>query len=433
MKHLSIDFSRVIGPVKQMNGINCGPLTRNFHDDARPWFKEARIPFSHLHDCENPYGSGEFVDVDSIFKVFKCDPDDPECYNFRLTDEYLKAITECGTGILYRLGCAIDFQYHIHTVPPKDYLKWAKIVEHIILHYNYGWADGLHLNIRDWEIWSEPDTKNIWYGEWEEFFAFYKVAVTYLKNRFPDLHFGGSDIANIEGGFLRSFLEYMTKDGSHVPYDFCTYQCYMKEPDDCVKRAEYARDILHEFGYDDTEIVCSEWNYVRNWQNMPESFGLIKKEHGAAFCAALMCAMQNSPANRAAYYVAHPKSSWCGLFSKGTSMVNGGGAIAEREKPYYAFKAYGDIAAQKDRVEASIEEGNVYVLAAAGEKKTVMLANYKEEGAVLEKIRLNFSDPETVFEVFRTDKRNTEACIGRVKSGDVLSMPKDSIVLLKEI
>ena len=57
MKHLNIDFSNVVGPMKQMNGINCGPLTRSFRDDARPWFKEARIPFSHLHDCENPYGS----------------------------------------------------------------------------------------------------------------------------------------------------------------------------------------------------------------------------------------------------------------------------------------------------------------------------------------------------------------------------------------
>ena len=73
MKQLKVDFSQSLGPIKAVNGVNNGPLTCNFSQDARPYFKEARIPFSRLHDTEYPFGSGEFVDVSCLFKNFNCD------------------------------------------------------------------------------------------------------------------------------------------------------------------------------------------------------------------------------------------------------------------------------------------------------------------------------------------------------------------------
>ena len=107
VKYLSVNFSQAIGAIKPVNGVNNGPLTCNFSQDARPYFKEARIPFSRLHDTEYPFGAGEFVDVHCLFRNFGCDENDPANYNFTLTDEYLKAIDECGTKIIYRLGlCA---------------------------------------------------------------------------------------------------------------------------------------------------------------------------------------------------------------------------------------------------------------------------------------------------------------------------------------
>ena len=84
MKQLKVDFSQSLGPIKAVNGVNNGPLTCNFSQDARPYFKEARIPFSRLHDTEYPFGSGEFVDVSCLFKNFNCDENDPANYNFTL-------------------------------------------------------------------------------------------------------------------------------------------------------------------------------------------------------------------------------------------------------------------------------------------------------------------------------------------------------------
>lgn len=85
------------------------------------------------------------------------------------------------------------------TVPPADFGKWAQICEHIILHYNFGWANGYHLNIRYWEIWNEPDldaddspNKRTWGGTKARFFDLYELAAKHLKTRFPELMIGGT-------------------------------------------------------------------------------------------------------------------------------------------------------------------------------------------------------------------------------------------------
>jgi hypothetical protein len=55
------------------------------------------------------------------------------------------------------LGASIEHGEKKGTYPPQDYAKWARICEHIILHYTKGWANGFHYDITYWEIWNEPD------------------------------------------------------------------------------------------------------------------------------------------------------------------------------------------------------------------------------------------------------------------------------------
>ncbi len=178
--------------MKPVNGVTSGPLSKNFTQDARPYFKEAAIPFSRLYDTEYPFGSGEFVDIYCLFKNFNDDENDPANYNFMLTDKYLKAIDECGTKIVYRLGTTIEHQpVKLHSLLPKDYLKWARICGHIIRHYNEGWANGMHLGIERCEIWCEPEIKQCWADTQEEYCRFYIIVATYLKDKFPHLKIGG--------------------------------------------------------------------------------------------------------------------------------------------------------------------------------------------------------------------------------------------------
>ena len=71
------------------------------------------------------------------------------------------------------------------------------VCEHIIRHYNEGWANGFKLGIEYWEIWNEPDGKKPngdqpnWSGTPEEFYEMYSVTAAHLKKRFPKLKIGG--------------------------------------------------------------------------------------------------------------------------------------------------------------------------------------------------------------------------------------------------
>ena len=202
MATVTIDFSQTQGPIKPLNGVNSGPRTKVFTYDATDLYREAHIAYSRMHDVEYPYGSGEFVDIHCIFPNFDADVKDPASYKFALTDRYIQAAREAGAGILYRLGESIEHAPVVqYVLPPKDFQKWAEICEHIIRHYNEGWADGFHWDISYWEIWNEADLdelapkKKTWGGTKEAFFDLYAITATHLKKCFPALKIGGPALA----------------------------------------------------------------------------------------------------------------------------------------------------------------------------------------------------------------------------------------------
>ena len=70
------------------------------------------------------------------------DAEDPASYDFVETDDYLKTMRAAGTEPFYRLGQSIEHWIKKYGVnPPADFDKWAAICEHIVRHYNEGWAD----------------------------------------------------------------------------------------------------------------------------------------------------------------------------------------------------------------------------------------------------------------------------------------------------
>lgn len=217
---LSVSPDLAAGRIKPMNAVNNGPFyTENGDQNATnlPAYRAARIPFARTHDAAicYSYGGSHIVDVVNIFPDFDADPEDPAAYDFTLTDEYLRHIAMAGTEVFYRLGNAIEhWSKHYGILPPKDFHKWAVICEHIIRHYNEGWADGLHLNIRYWEIWNEPDLEGkCWGGTAAEFYDLFVAAAKHLKACFPDLHIGGPAVCGYNEKWLRSFFERRTAAG----------------------------------------------------------------------------------------------------------------------------------------------------------------------------------------------------------------------------
>ena len=72
-----------------------------------------------------------------------------------------------------------------------DFDKFAAVVTHIAMHYNQGWANGFHDNIRYWEFWNEPDLPLFWTETPETFYSLYEKTARALKSIDPSIKVGG--------------------------------------------------------------------------------------------------------------------------------------------------------------------------------------------------------------------------------------------------
>ena len=315
MAHITIDFERKTGKIKPMNAVNNGPIYSRTGDQQRSnleEFKSLKIPYVRTHDASfcNYYGGEHIVDIQAVFPNFEKDPEDPEAYDFLLTDEYLGDIRLAGAQPYYRLGSKIEhWTKKYGTIPPKDFKKWARVCEHIIKHYNYGWANGFHWNIEYWEIWNEPENiHTCWIGTYEQFYEFFVTAANHLKETFPEIKVGGSgfDPHDYNDEYLKAFLNRMTRD-SRTPMDFFSWHNYTNDPREYGKFAVKMRALLDRYGYSETQTHLNEWNYVRGWkEDFVYSIEQIIDIKGATYDCAVMAVCQNAPVDLLMYYDARP-------------------------------------------------------------------------------------------------------------------------------
>lgn len=436
METVAVDFNaESYGKIRPLHGVNQGPKTKVFTYDASNLFSRAGIPFSRLHDTEYPYGSGEFVDIPCVFKDFDADENDPESYNFGLTDEYIRAIVDAGAEPFYRLGVSIEHApVKRYIYPPKDFNKWARICEHIIRHYTEGWADGMRLNMRYWEIWNEPDGHgNMWLGTDEEFCEFYAVTALHLKKCFPDLKIGGPAFCAPMGSVRENFVRNMSE--RHVPLDFYSWHCYCADAKRIVSLANSAREILNSNGYYKTESVCDEWNFMENWLDQGPSYHLLTGNVGAAFCASVLCGMQqNTDIDHAEYFEADTVKEWCGLWEVDKMSIGGVKATVKPRKPYYAFLSFNKLYSMKNAVRAASSSEDIYVCAASdGSRVGLMAANYRGNGDENVCFRLS-GIPEGGIEIRITDAdRNDEVIAAFGGSGSIdftIALPENSFVYI---
>ncbi len=324
---VTVDPSSVVGQIKPMHGVNNGPVEVG-DDQSRGNFDDyaaACIPFARTHDAAfaSSYGGEHSVDITGIFPDFSKDPYDPASYDFIMTDRYLKTIREAGTEVFYRLGQKIEHGVKKYGIlPPADFKKWAVICEHIIRHYNQGWANGFNWNIRYWEIWNEPDLDSrneawkvnprTWGGSPEQFFDLYTITAKHLKSCFPELKIGGPAIAGDEEWADR-FLAHMQKN--KVPMDFFSWHIYAVDPVSVSSKADRMRVLMDKYGYKDAESILNEWNYVKGWSTeYPYSVDAMNSIKGACFTASVMQDCQDKPVDILMYYDARVGTIFNTLF-----------------------------------------------------------------------------------------------------------------------
>ncbi len=383
MNQVIIDFSKKTGTVKPMHAVNNGPVHKVSGGQLRSnleTFTKAAFPCVRNHDAAfcAAYGGEHIVDIGAVFPDFAQDPENPEAYDFTLTDQYLKSIARTGSEILYRLGSKIEHASKKYgTRVPEDFQKWASVCEHIIRHYNEGWANGLHMDIKYWEIWNEPDQnpdedppeeKLCWSGTAAQFYELYKVTAVHLKKKFPGLKIGGPAISHpVPNAWLDGFLQTL---GGTVPLDFFSWHRYTTDPHELAEQAVQVRNTLDQYGYPDAESILNEWNYISDWdEKFISSIETIISMKGAAFDFACMSHCQNAPVDMLMYYDARP-GCFNGLFDFYTMRPL---------KGYYAFLIFSALYALKNTVSCTTDADALYITAASGSHDMAAICYYTDD------------------------------------------------------
>ncbi len=434
--NLNADFDNIIGQIKPMHAVNNMPFApkNSYGWDER--MTEAGIPFGRLHDTGGAFGGTKYVDIPNVFPDFDADENDPTNYDFAFTDYLIARMIKAGVKPYYRLGVTIENHVDIkayRVYPPKDFAKWARICEHVIMHYNGGWADGSYYNIEYWEIWNEPDNypdindNQMWRGTMEQYFELYEITAKHLKSRFPSLKIGGYascgfyamnnvDVSNIAHSTSRTdyfieffirFLEYISE--RKLPLDFFGWHSYAGIADNLVF-ARFPREQLDRFGYTDCEIHLNEWNPgVGERGNLKDASNILS----------MMIALHDTPTDMCMYYDSRYWSSYCGFVDP---------VHFTPFKSYYSFYNFGKLYKMGSLAECSVDGNGVYALAAKdGKRGGIALSNSSGEDALISLSAVG-ADAE-IAKVYITDEAHTNEIIETESASFVLK--KDAIAYVE--
>jgi hypothetical protein len=348
---LFVKIDSPAGPIRPLHGLNNGPLDAGGTVDLSDAFRALHVPSVRLHDDHWPVP--DVVDLSVVFPNPAADPAAESSYDFRRTDPYLKAIAATGARIVYRLGQSIEHEpVKLHVDPPADPSRWAAACVGIIRHCNDGWANGMHLDIRDWEVWNEPENRPVmWTGTDAQYFDLYRQTALAIKAHDPTLRVGGPALGYVgkilpDGSlepseFTSGFLQLCQRE--HLPLDFFSWHIYTNDPDAVVQLARGVRTLLDQHGFHQTQSVLTEWNFIPDGKWLPAVgegqgeprtrwFERINGDEGAAFTLAVLIALQDAPVDQAHYYSGDTKPF--GLFNQ----------LGLARAPYHAMKAFGDLA-----------------------------------------------------------------------------------------
>jgi len=390
VRALRVDAASNVGTLRSLQGVNGAPGPGNHKPphftfggwnvperiDASAGYRRARIDLVRTHDA---YGPGDIdahfglehpaaSEVDArrsaldMFPNLAADPDDPRSYRFAATDRLIGSIERIGAQPLFRLG-----RSETSTVtPPADPERYASIVEHVVRHYNGGWARGFHYGIRYWEVWNEPDLGRLfWGGTPSQFYSLYALLARAIKRADPQALVGAPALAapHDTSPYREGFLRYVRAHG--VPLDFFSWHWYAtdsQDPLDFVRIAREVRARLDAYGFTSTLSVLDEWNYGLDYP-LPADL------QRAAFIASAVIYMQDAPLDLAALYRAD------NLFSEDG---------ATPDKSGWALTALGRMRDTPVRLAASGGDlDGLAVLAGRsqdGRRLQVLIANYEIPG-----------------------------------------------------
>ncbi len=354
---ISFDMNAPTGRIKPMHAVG-QPPTLGWNDYSMfHYLKEAHIPYSRLHDTCGAFGKNLYVDIPNLFRDFDADENDPASYDFAFTDLLLAELVRNGVEPFFRLGVTIENKTEIRKYrifPPKDFAKWARICEHVVAHYNEGWANGFHYGITYWEIWNEADDRAVpeesfmWCGTFAEYCRLYEVTAKHLKAKFPSIKVGGPASCGFyaaepgkplqvahdmpEDDWRRKyavhFIECTHQFLDHVrdtasPMDFFSFHSYA-DVDTLLRHVECIALEMERRGLKRVELILNEWlpnpsldRIFKAPQNSEIAAVVVRGQHSALDMLMLYdarCAARNSYAPLFNPMTARPAGAYWALF-----------------------------------------------------------------------------------------------------------------------
>lgn len=343
---VKVDFSIPMGEIKPMHAMCNGPMS--YGADISPLFKCIGVPYVRFDDTDTAISSYA-IDISRIFKDKHADPQNEKSYDFSYTDKYVAAAYNAGARVIFRLGESIDRMYSGKKASiPEDIDLFIDVCANVVRHYNDYWANGYAYGIEYFEIWSMETSPHD--SDMSKIFELYRRTATALKLIDNGIKVGGMCFA--EDRSLREFIKYCRK--SRAPLDFVTLSSFDSDPATLEGRIVDIVPVLHNLGFNETEIIVGAWNYIdeeaigkmpleKILSSTDQKFTEAKRKlfesqrsvKGAAYALSLMISLAKiREVKMACYYDAQPYlSAWCAISDR----------FGNPEKPFYAFKAYGDI------------------------------------------------------------------------------------------
>ena len=388
---ITANFDNITGKIKPMHAVGQPPLY-GFDSGMFHYITEANIPYSRLHDMGGHHGRNLYVDIPNLFRDFDADETKEENYDFTFTDVLLEDMFKAGMEPFFRLGVTIENAYNIKAYriyPPKDFAKWARICEHVIRHYNEGWANGYKYGIKYWEIWNEPEGEAndaggaMWLGTKAQFMEFYEVASKHLKSCFGDsIMVGGpaaigfginaykrdTDLCGIRPkdgiypdnhdwwlDYIHDFLAYCRDH--KCPLDFFSWHSYWPL-ENTLEHADHCQKLLDKYGFGSIEHILNEWNTCEHKREDHDS-GIPSSK-----TLAMMLGMQKKTTAMLCFYDARCGiGNYSGMFNPDTKLPR---------KNYYAFRTFGRMYKYQNEVETFSDDKDVYVGGATDGRRAVL-------------------------------------------------------------
>ena len=210
----------------------------------------------------------------------------------------------------------------------------------------------------------------------------------------------------------------------NVSIDFFSWHIYATEPAQIVDKAKRIKKLLNDNGYDKTESILNEWNYVKGGEyEFVYSIKTIIDMKGAAFNMACMSSAQHAPIDMLMYYDTRP-SAFCGIFDYYTY---------EPLKGYYPFKWYGMFYDAEKEIKSENQIDDIYALCGVDKcgKASAIITYYSDnDSAESKNITVDFGK-KGIYEIYLLDREHNGE---QIKTTDNLNfdMRVHSVILIKE-